>query len=74
MTIASSLASASYSASSETESEALSRIATQNFAVSASLRATAWALTASGLRAFRPELSETQVQDEVRAQFRRASG
>ncbi len=52
----------------------LSRIASTNLAVSASLRATAWALAEAGLRTFRPELSEEQVQDEVRAQFRRASG
>ena len=56
------------------DADELSRIATTNLAVSASLRATAWALTEAGLRTFRPELSEEQVQAEVRAQFRRASG
>ncbi len=52
----------------------LSRIATQNLEVAYSLRATAWSLAEAGLRTFRPELSEEQVQAEVRALFRRASG
>lgn len=60
--------------SNASEADELSRVATTNLAVSASLRATAWALTEAGLRTFRPELSEQQVQAEVRAQFRRASG
>ncbi len=52
----------------------LSRVAERNLAVSMSLRATAWALMAAGLRAFRPEMSADAVQDEVRARFLRASG
>jgi len=52
----------------------LSRAAERNLAVAMSLRATAWQLTEAGLRTFRPELSEDEVQAEVRALFRRTSG
>ncbi|MBU6367929.1 MAG: hypothetical protein KJT01_17070 [Gemmatimonadetes bacterium] len=52
----------------------LSEVATRHLQVAMELRATAWALAAAGLRAFRPEWTEAQVQAEVRAQFRRASG
>jgi hypothetical protein len=52
----------------------LSRAAERNLAVAMSLRATAWQLTEAGLRTFRPELSESEVQAEVRALFRRTSG
>jgi hypothetical protein len=52
----------------------LSRAAERNLAVAMSLRATAWQLAESGLRTFRPDLSEHEVQAEVRALFRRASG
>ena len=55
-------------------SAALSRAAEQNLAVAMSLRATAWQLAEAGLRTFRPELSEDDVQVEVRALFRRTSG
>lgn len=51
----------------------LSQAAEVNLAVAMELRATAWSLAEAGLRAFRPELSEEQVQAEVRALFRRAS-
>ncbi len=54
--------------------DVLSRAAERNLAVAMSLRATAWQLAEAGLRTFRPELSEDQVQAEVRALFRRASG
>ena len=56
------------------EGDALSLIARRNLDVSMSLRATAWRLTEAGLRAFRPELSEAQVQAEVQGQFRRTTG
>ncbi len=59
--------------STDNESE-LSQIATTNLQVAYSLRATAWSLAEAGLRTFRPELSEEQVQAEVRAMFRRTSG
>lgn len=52
----------------------LSRAAERNLSVAMSLRATAWQLTEAGLRTFRPELSEVEVQDEVRALFRRSGG
>jgi hypothetical protein len=55
-------------------SDVLSRAAERNLAVAMSLRATAWQLAEAGLRTFRPELSETEVQAEVRALFRRTSG
>jgi hypothetical protein len=55
-------------------SDVLSRAAERNLAVAMSLRATAWQLTEAGLRTFRPELSEVEVQAEVRALFRRTSG
>lgn len=54
--------------------DALSDAATRNLAVAMVLRATAWRLAEAGLRTFRPELSEAEVQAEVRAQFRRATG
>ncbi len=54
--------------------DALSRAATVNLTVAMELRATAWALSEAGLRAFRPEISEAEVQAEVRALFRRAAG
>jgi hypothetical protein len=53
---------------------ALSAVATRNLAVAMSLRSTAWSLAESGLRAFRPDLSEEEVQAEVRALFLRATG
>lgn len=56
------------------QDDVLSAHAERNLAVSASLRETAWELTAAGLRAFRPELDEEQVQAEVRTIFRRAAG
>ena len=59
---------------SDEERDRLSAVATRNFAVAMSLRATAWQLTEAGIRAFRPELAEAEVQAEVRAQFRRATG
>jgi hypothetical protein len=40
--------------------------------VAQSLRRTAWELTAAGIRNRQPEWSELQVQEEVRAIFRRA--
>lgn len=52
----------------------LSRTASRNLAVAASLRVTAWRLTEAGVRTFRPELTEAEVQAEVRAQFRRTTG
>ena len=54
--------------------ETLSEVATRNLAVAMSLRSTAWKLAEAGLRTFRPELSEAEVQAEVRAQFRRTTG
>lgn len=54
--------------------DALSQAATTNLTVAMQLRATAWALAEAGLRAFRPELDDAAIQEEVRAQFRRASG
>ncbi len=54
--------------------DVLSQAAEANLAVAMQLRATAWELSAAGLRAFRPELTEEQVQCEVRAQFRRTAG
>ena len=54
--------------------ELLAQAASRNLAVSMSLRATAWRLAEAGLRTFRPELSEAEVQAELRAQFRRAAG
>lgn len=57
-----------------TELEILSRAAERNLTVAMELRATAWELAAAGLRAFRPELSEAEVQAEVRTLFLRASG
>lgn len=56
------------------ESERLSRAATTNLTIAMELRATAWALTEAGLRAFRPELDEAAIQSQVRAQFRRSGG
>lgn len=58
----------------ESERRRLSAIATTNLATAMQLRETAWALAAAGLRAFRPELSEDEVQAEVRARFLRAEG
>jgi hypothetical protein len=55
------------------DSHELSLTAARNLAVAMSLRATAWHLTAAGLRTFRPHLSESEVQAEVRAQFRRST-
>jgi hypothetical protein len=55
-------------------SDVLSRAAERNLSVAMSLRATAWQLAEAGLRTFRPELSEDEVQAEVRALFRRSSG
>ena len=52
----------------------LSAIAVRHLASAEALRSTAWELAAAGLRAFRPELSEADVQDEVRRLFRRAAG
>jgi hypothetical protein len=52
----------------------LSEVATRNLRVAMELRATAWELMAGGLRTFRPEWTEQQIQAEVRAQFRRAAG
>ena len=52
----------------------LSRIAERNLRVAMSLRASAWELMAAGLRAFRPDMPEDAVQDEVRTHFRRAAG
>jgi len=52
----------------------LSEQAERHLATAASLRVTAWELAAAGLRTFRPELSEAEVQDEVRTLFRRAAG
>jgi hypothetical protein len=52
----------------------VSAAATRNLAVAMQLRETAWALSAAGLRAARPDLSEDAVQAEVRALFRRATG
>lgn len=57
-----------------TDSDVLSVTATRNLAVAMSLRATAWALAEAGLRSFRPELSEAEVQAAVRSQFRRSTG
>lgn len=54
--------------------DTISRAATVNLEVAMQLRATAWALVEAGIRAFRPELSEEEVQREVRTQFRRAAG
>lgn len=54
--------------------DALSRTASTNLAVAMSLRSTAWRLAEAGLRTFRPDLSEAEVQAEVRAQFRRTAG
>jgi hypothetical protein len=58
----------------EAESDQLSLAAARNLAVAMSLRDTAWRLAEAGLRTFRPHLSEVEVQAEVRAQFRRATG
>jgi hypothetical protein len=52
----------------------LSEQAARNLATAESLRRTAWDLSAAGLRAFRPELREHEVQDEVRRLFRCAAG
>lgn len=52
----------------------LSQTAERNLAVAMSLRETAWQLTEAGVRTFRPDLSEADVQSEVRAQFRRTTG
>ncbi len=52
----------------------LSEQAERNLATAESLRRTAWELSAAGLRAFRPELTEDEVQDEVRRLFRCAAG
>jgi hypothetical protein len=52
----------------------LSEHAARNLATAESLRRTAWELSAAGLRAFRPELREDEVQDEVRRLFRCAAG
>lgn len=53
---------------------ALSEAMRQNLAVAMSLRETAWRLCEAGVRTFKPALSEAEVQAEVRAQFRRATG
>lgn len=58
----------------DTHLEILSRAAERNLTVAMELRATAWELAAAGLRTFRPELSEAEVQAEVRTLFLRASG
>jgi hypothetical protein len=52
----------------------LSEQAARHLATAESLRRTAWELSAAGLRAFRPELQEHEVQDEVRRLFRCAAG
>lgn len=52
----------------------LSAAATRNLRVAMELRDTAWELMAGGLRTFRPEWTEQQIQAEVRTQFRRAGG
>lgn len=57
-----------------TAPDPVSAAATVNLQVAMELRATAWALAEAGVRAFRPELTEEEVQAEVRAQFRRAAG
>lgn len=56
------------------DTDALSQTAEKNLAVATALRSTAWSLAEAGLRTFRPELSEAEVQDEVRALFRRTTG
>lgn len=56
------------------EADPVALAAARNLEVAMALRATAWALAAAGVRAFRPEWDEARVQDEVRAQFRRAQG
>ena len=56
------------------DSDVLSETAARNLAVAMSLRETAWRLTEAGVRTFRPGLTEAEVQAEVRAQFRRATG
>lgn len=52
----------------------LAEQAERHLTTAASLRRTAWELAAAGLRTFRPELAEAEVQDEVRTLFRRAAG
>ncbi|MCA0375516.1 MAG: hypothetical protein LCH84_07595 [Gemmatimonadetes bacterium] len=52
----------------------LSAAAARNLSVAMQLRATAWELSAAGVRTFRPELTEAEVQAEVRALFRRTGG
>lgn len=52
----------------------LAEQAERHLTTAASLRRTAWELAAAGLRTFRPELSDAEVQDEVRTLFRRAAG
>ena len=54
--------------------DALSQVASRNLQVAMELRRTAWQLTEAGVRSFRPHLDESAVQEEVRAQFRRAAG
>lgn len=58
----------------ESLSRRLADQAARHLAAAESLRRTAWELAAAGLRTFRPELSEAEVQDEVRTLFRRAAG
>jgi len=55
--------------SPDTQFQILSRAAERNLTVAMELRATAWELAAAGLRTFRPELSEAEVQAEVRLLF-----
>jgi hypothetical protein len=54
--------------------DVLSAAATRNLTVAMQLRVTAWELSAAGIRAARPELSEEAVQAQVRALFRRTTG
>lgn len=54
--------------------ETLSQVAARNLQVAMELRRTAWQLTEAGVRTFRPHLDDSAVQNEVRAQFRRATG
>lgn len=56
------------------DGDLLSQTAARNLAVAMSLRETAWRLTEAGVRTFQPTLTEAEVQAEVRAQFRRATG
>ena len=58
----------------DSHSDPLSAAATRNLRVAMELRVTAWELMVGGLRTFRPEWTEQQIQAEVRAQFRRAGG